>query len=1009
MAVLKDLIVHGPSKFIGTSYIDILEANKIRANEGIFTKLAAKNASVDDTLTVNGLLDVYGELHTKSWSNSNIATVDGNLHIVPTITAASVTGTITYSSSAYSMSLTGAFATNTLTIGNSATVVAWTPGSKLIVSGEVKIGNEWLPLGTLKCDLGGSSNLAIDAANKTISLTSITDANGQTSGVLESIRSTLNLSGTSSSLNFRNVKVAFYSRKNTSMYPIGILLTAQGTGAGKTFIDMYNGNNAASGTYGGLALPVVRIGNLSGSSLPAVGGQTPVGWGIYTSNGYFSGVLASTSGNIGGFTLANSALYSGTNSLTSTTAGIYVGTGGIRNYNSATQYVQIQNGKITAQGADINGTITASSGKIGGFELSATQLNAYGTASAAGTSTTGLYRVLMQSAPGTNGGNIAFGVSTRAATSDSWTWKAYVNHNGHLGAVDASITGSITATAFTAKSGSTTRTTVDGNGLTVYNTAGTVKVGQFNNAVTLGAANSGNAYINGTAMQFRNGTSVLSQFDTNGISIYNGTDIFAFFGKNGTNPYSYLGSKTKTNSPYLEIYSDGMALYSTRNKDQPIMKITQGDTTTTGGSTNYNIEATTSGWYLGYSSFINSGSNKTVNRTCAVTGLTPNRMNCTFRYFEQEGTEMTFSTTNSLTNDYFTGTYNSSTGEVTITVKPAIFNKFPNYVTTTPPFLGSAIGYFTDGIDGIWIDTNDTTLTKTFAAPIKSGTTFKLNDSQIMPNTYATIGPGDTSTKTFTITQTNDSNQTSTATFTAVYNNSNRTITIKKTSGSLLEDALIYLADVQIQAIQLVGISIETVSEYANAAYDLGVRIQETAGNYSFITGFELSAPYAYQTVIGKHNISVPDASFIVGNGESNSKRSNAFSMTWDGEITSPRKGRVLWTGAYYMINGQVIKFANNQKVSDQLNGIVLVWSAYASGEAKDYNWDYQFIPKWHVLNHNGQGVDYVMMIDAGTNITLCKKYVYVYDDKIGGNANNSKSGTGFNNASKVLRAVIGV
>ena len=372
MAVLKDLIVHGPSRFIGASYIDTLEANSVKANEGLFTKLAAKSASANE-LTVSGLLDVHGELHTKSWSNSNIATVDGNLHIVPTITAASVTGTITYSSGAYSMDLTGAFATNTLTIGNSATVVAWTPGSKLIVSGEVKIGNEWLPLGTLKCDLGGSSNLAIDAASKKISLTSIKDANSQTSGVLESIRSTLNLSGTSSSLSFRNVKIAFYSRKNTKMYPIGILLTAQGTGASKTFIDMYDGNHEASGTYGGLAMPVVRIGNLSGNSdvannqpLPAVGGQTPTGWGIYTSNGYFSGVIAANKGYIGSYVIDGTYLQSSDKTTgmaiidNATTADWAFWAGGTST--SAAKFRVTQDGILHATGADITGKIKVTSG-----------------------------------------------------------------------------------------------------------------------------------------------------------------------------------------------------------------------------------------------------------------------------------------------------------------------------------------------------------------------------------------------------------------------------------------------------------------------------------------------------------------------------------------------------------------------------------------------------------------------------------------------------------------------
>lgn len=416
MAVLKDLIVHGPSHFIGASYINILEANKIRANEGIFTKLAAKNASVDETLTVNGLLDVYGELHTKSWSNSNIATVDGNLHIVPTITAATASGTITYSSSAYSMSITGAFATNTLTVGTSATIVAWTPGSKLIVSGEVLVNNEWLPLGTLKCDLGGSANLATDAASKTIPLTAIKDGTGNTSGVLEAIRTTLNLSGTSGTLQFRNVKIAFYSRKNTNMYPIGILLTAQGTGASKTFIDMYNGNNATSGTYGGLALPVVRIGNLSGSNLPKVGGYTPTGWGIYTNNGYFSGTIAAEKGKIANWTITSSSIQTGDFNTANT---MYFGTSGI---SLGTTF------RVTA-----GGVLTATSGTIGGYALTANYL---------------------QSTDGTSGLSVADN-----STTASWAFwaggtttaavKFRVDHNGILYAKGAHIDGEITASKLT--------------------------------------------------------------------------------------------------------------------------------------------------------------------------------------------------------------------------------------------------------------------------------------------------------------------------------------------------------------------------------------------------------------------------------------------------------------------------------------------------------------------------------------------------------------------------------
>lgn len=457
MAVLKDLIVHGPSRFISAVGFTDLTANKIeadtvKAENGYFTKLKAKTATMD-SVVVNELLDVHGELHTKSWSNSNIATVDGNFHIVPTITAATATGTITYSSGAYSMDVTGAFATNTLTVGNSTSVVAWTPGSSLIVSGEVQINNEWLPLGTLKCDLGGSSNLATDATSKKIPLSNIKDSNGQVSGVLEIIREALNLSGTSSTLNFRNVKIAFYSRKNTKMYPIGILLTAQGTGSSKTFIDMYNGNNESSSTYGGLAMPVVRIGNLSGNSdvannqpLPAVGGQTPTGWGIYTSNGYFSGTIAAEKGKIANFTINGTKLYSNGHSAYNTSVtGIYIGD----------DYISFGSGGVTYFN-------TSGTGKIGPWTLSTTYIRNGAITGATNTSVAGVYL-------GTDGLNISNGTAATTA----YITKTAVNIGNKLtwNGTTLSVNGAITATSLTVgadatitdSSGKITNSTIYGN------------------------------------------------------------------------------------------------------------------------------------------------------------------------------------------------------------------------------------------------------------------------------------------------------------------------------------------------------------------------------------------------------------------------------------------------------------------------------------------------------------------------------------------------------------------
>ena len=91
MAILKDLIVHGSSRFLNKIYASEIQTPLIEAEAGIIKKLKA------DDVTVVGLLDVKGQLHTNSWSNSNIATIDGSFYITPTIGSASGTVTITAS------------------------------------------------------------------------------------------------------------------------------------------------------------------------------------------------------------------------------------------------------------------------------------------------------------------------------------------------------------------------------------------------------------------------------------------------------------------------------------------------------------------------------------------------------------------------------------------------------------------------------------------------------------------------------------------------------------------------------------------------------------------------------------------------------------------------------------------------------------------------------------------------------------------------------------------------
>ena len=77
-----------------------------------------------------------------------------------------------------------------------------------------------------------------------------------------------------------------------------------------------------------------------------------------------SGKITATSGKIGGFTISASAIYKGTSSLTSKSAGVYVGTNGIRVYGS--------NGSFTADNAG-NVTLTGTL-KIGSSTITANQL-----------------------------------------------------------------------------------------------------------------------------------------------------------------------------------------------------------------------------------------------------------------------------------------------------------------------------------------------------------------------------------------------------------------------------------------------------------------------------------------------------------------------------------------------------------------------------------------------------------------------------------------------------------
>lgn len=121
-------------------------------------------------------------------------------------------------------------------------------------------------------------------------------------------------------------------------------------------------------------------------------------------------------------------------------------------------------------------------------------------------------------------------------------------------------------------------------------------------------------------------------------------------------------------------------------------------------------------------------------------------------------------------------------------------------------------------------------------------------------------------------------------------------------------------------------------------------------------------------------------------------------------------QGVILWSGGYYMTSGHTITLA--EKVSAQKNGILLVFSEYYDGEAKNVSFVSHFVSKRIVAAHSGCG--HIFQMCNSSLAYFATKYLYIHDATITGHDNNSLTGTAasgikYTNNRFVLRYVIGV
>ena len=875
MAVLKDLIVHGRSRFVNGAQFNTINAESIGATEGVFNKLIATSLKADeatiDNLTaenakITGILDVTeGELHTNTWTNASIATVGGSLYITPTLESASGNFAMNSATDITFSSPSTNFDWSNLYTGNSSGSAnrSWTVGSKVLITGEVAGADGiLLPLGTLKGDV-------VTVNTTTLRVNNLTDSHNHTSAILTSL---WNSRGST----YANLKVSIYQWNDTSnsaKYPLGIYITALGTN-GKTFLDIYGGyGNTYTTSYGGLALPNVRIGNLSGLpalTLPNNTSVTPQGWGIYTNNGFFTGTIVSTQGKIGNFTLST-AIYgassgAGPNSINATTAGIYVGIDGIRSNKSGdtSKYVKIQDGILYAYGAEISGSVSATNGFTVATSTGTSLASMTGSGITLGQTSGGQYNVLVDNT----------GIKLRYNT-------------GVLNLIDTS-------------------------GMKLYLSSDTTNaVAQFGSTIQIGKT--ADAHINITS---------------GGLDLYRGTtDLIAhlgYAGNNTTTPYLTFGRRDSSDTP--GYYSAAFGVNARGGGDYSFVagngSVADGDYSHAEGYGN--LALADYGFAIGDHNTINShGSYSFVAGQNGQTDYPYNFLSgiglighadyqTVFGKYNQEDSEAMFIIGNGDSN-------NARSNLMTIgnnLIQIGSSNSAKIYISDEEFYGTSTNGteYFSINTTGgeaityhrIPLSTNATS--RTYDLSLQSIEEFTSLQDGYSFGIYTTFLENNSSaihTYGISIFTKGETNTTSTHTqYIAPY-----TIRINFSGDSNYRSSSCTLRI--------------TIRDDHNPLYRFGNNVATTGGAYSFLMGKGTAASYEDQLVIGEYNIDY-DQPFIVGNGTDDNNRSNAFAITWSGNIlaqglagviqmyagTVPPMGWVFCDGQAYNREGYAALFA---------------------------------------------------------------------------------------------------
>ena len=407
----SNLTVNGTTSLKGTGISGTLNVS----GDTTLATTSATDLTVSNNAKVNKTLIVEEEIRSPKWIIDNIANLGGEFIVAPTIIANTASVQIAKAGSDEKRIIT---VTDNSITSDVFGGISWSIDSIVKISGT--LGDVVLS------SVNGTMTEKLNTSSKVLKVkVASTDLNG-----IPPDTTTYSVAGGT----IKNLHIMMY--KVGGKVPVGIYLTSYGNSIEHyPYLEVYSGT-----TTGTSYSPTVRLGYLpelkddNGATL-TVNNKTPTGWGLYTSNGYFSGTIVSNSGKIGGWEIGTASLYNGTTSMNDTNAGLYFGSNGeenpkwgIRSYNNDNQFVNIIDGIITAKAVDLSGKITATSGKIGKFDITNTYL---WTGSSSNATCAGM------------GGNQAFWAGH--TSSDSAPFR--VAYNGAFVATSATIEGKITSTS----------------------------------------------------------------------------------------------------------------------------------------------------------------------------------------------------------------------------------------------------------------------------------------------------------------------------------------------------------------------------------------------------------------------------------------------------------------------------------------------------------------------------------------------------------------------------------